>query len=102
MRHTHATLLYKLHKDIKLVSEEAWGHEDVAFTAKTYHHVLPGVEDEAVALFDDVLTGRLVAPESQPDIPSGDACVNSRVINNVIVFPTAALPKRKSRNRLRH
>ena len=45
LRHTHATLLYKLHKDIKLVSERL-GHEDVAFTAKTYYHVLPGVEDD--------------------------------------------------------
>ena len=100
MRHTHATLLYKLHKDIKLVSERL-GHEDVAFTAKTYHHVLPGVEDEAVAMFDDVLTGKLLAPEPQPDKSSEDACVKPCVINNVIAFPTAALPKRKARNCLR-
>ncbi len=100
MRHTHATLLYKLHKDIKLVSERL-GHEDVAFTAKTYHHVLPGVEDEAVALFDDVLTGKLLS-EPRPDTPSEAACVKPCVINNVIAFPTAALPKRKSRNCLRH
>lgn len=55
LRHSHATLLYKLYKDIKLVSERL-GHNDVAFTANTYHHVLPMVEDEAVAMFDDVLT----------------------------------------------
>ena len=100
MSHTHATLLYKLHKDIKLVSERL-GHEDVAFTAKTYHHVLPGVEDEAVAMFDDVLTGKLLAPEPQPEKPSGDACVKPCVIDNVIAFPIGALPKKKSRNCLR-
>jgi hypothetical protein len=85
----------------QLVSERL-GHEDVALTAKTYHHVLSGVEDEAVAMFDDVLTGKLLAPEPQPEKPSEDACVNSRVTNNVIAFPTGALPKKKSRNCLRH
>ncbi|MGD0856687.1 MAG: site-specific integrase [Dehalococcoidia bacterium] len=100
MRHTHATLLYKLHKDIKLVSERL-GHQDVAFTAKTYYHVLPGVEDEAVAMFDDVLTGKLLAPDPQPDKPAESACVNPCVTNNVIAFPTGALPKKKTRNCLR-
>jgi integrase len=100
LRHTHATLLYKLHKDIKLVSERL-GHQDVAFTAKTYYHVLPGVEDEAVAMFDDVLTGKLLAPDPQPDKPAESACVNPCVTNNVIAFPTGALPKKKTRNCLR-
>jgi hypothetical protein len=63
--------------------------------------VLPGVEDEAVAMFDDVLTGKLIAPEPKPDKSSKNACVNSCVINNVIAFPTGALPKRKTRNCLR-
>jgi integrase len=101
LRHSHATLLYKLYKDIKLVSERL-GHNDVAFTANTYHHVLPMVEDEAVAMFDDVLTGKLIAQEPRPDPPSENACDNPCVKNNLIAFPTSALPKKKSRNCLRH
>ena len=80
---------------------ERLGHEDVAFTVKTYYHVLLQVEDEAVAMFDDVLTGRILAPEPSPVKPSENACVNSCVINNVIAFPTCGLPKKKSRKCMR-
>jgi hypothetical protein len=85
---------------MELVSKRL-GHDDVAFTVKTYYHLLPGVEDEAVAKFDGVLADKLLAPEPQPDEPSEDACVNSCVISNAIAFPTGALPKKKTRNRLR-
>ena len=96
LRHTHATLLFRRCKDIKLVSERL-GHSDVAITIRTYYHLLPRAEDEAVALFDDVLTGKLLDVASQPDKPSGDACVNSCVTNNVIAFPTGELLKQKTR-----
>ncbi len=96
LRHTHATLLFRRCKDIKLVSERL-GHSDVAITIRTYYHLLPRAEDEAVALFDDVLTGKLLDVEPRPDKPSEDACVNSRVTNNVIAFPTGRLLKQKTR-----
>ena len=96
LRHSHATLLFRRCKDIKLVSERL-GHSDVAITIRTYYHLLPRAEDEAVALFDDVLTGKLLDMEPQPDKPSEDACVNSRVTNNVIAFPTGGLLKQKTR-----
>jgi integrase len=50
-------------EDIKMVSERL-GHSDVAFTIRTYHHVLPKVEKEAVVRFDDILLGKKIAQES--------------------------------------
>jgi len=104
LRHSHATLLFLQCRDMELVSKRL-GHDDVAFTWKTYYHLLPGVEEEAVAKFDGVLTGKLLVPEPQPDKASedapGDACVNSCVTNNVITFPTGALPKKRTRNCMR-
>jgi len=88
---------------MELVSKRL-GHDDVAFTFKTYYHLLPGVEDEAVAKFDSVLAGKLLVQEPQsdkaPEAPE-NASVKPSVTNNVIAFPTGALPKKKTRNCLR-
>jgi len=99
LRHTHATLLFRRCKDIKLVSERL-GHSDVAITIRTYYHLLPGTEDEAVAMFDDVLTRKVLdkpGAEPKPERSSEDVCVNSCVTNNVIAFPTGGLLKQKTR-----
>lgn len=56
LRHTHATLMIKRGEDVKMVSQRL-GHTSVAFTLDTYHHVLPGVEKEAVMRFDSLLQG---------------------------------------------
>mgnify|MGYP000138560863 CR=1 FL=1 len=56
LRHTHATLLIKRGEDIKMVSQRL-GHNDVAFTIRVYHHVMPNVEREAMLRFDEVLQG---------------------------------------------
>jgi hypothetical protein len=69
----------------------------VAITIRTYYHLLPRAEDEAVAMFDDVLTGKLLDPEPQLEAPSEDACVNSCVTSNLITFPTGGLLKQKTR-----
>jgi hypothetical protein len=58
LRHSHATLMIINGKDLKLVSERL-GHADEAFTLKTYHHVIPRLEGEAVELFDDIMSGRI-------------------------------------------
>jgi hypothetical protein len=65
LRHTHATLMIINGKDLKLVSERL-GHADEAFTLKTYHHVIPRLEREAVELFDDIMAGRLGGDGVQP------------------------------------
>jgi excisionase family DNA binding protein len=56
--------------------------------------------------FPSLIMGRKIrirrdSPEPQPEEPSEGVCVNPCVINNVIAFPTCALPKKKTRNRLR-
>ncbi|MQL52358.1 tyrosine-type recombinase/integrase [Desulfofundulus thermobenzoicus] len=46
MRHTHTTLLLSKGENVKVVSERL-GHSSVAFTLKTYAHVLPGMQEGA-------------------------------------------------------
>jgi integrase len=103
LRHTHATLLFRRCRDIKLVSERL-GHKDVAITLRTYYHLLPRSEEEAVGMFDDVLTGK-VLEEQDPEPPTEelfeDVCVKACVTDNVIAFPTGGLLKKKTRNCLR-
>ncbi|MDH7577264.1 MAG: hypothetical protein QHH75_05410 [Bacillota bacterium] len=68
---------------------------------KTHHHVLPRVKDEAVANYDDVLTGKILAPDPKQDKPFEKMDALTLVLYNVIAFPTGALPKKKTRNCLR-
>ena len=54
LRHSHATQLFKLGIHPKIVSERL-GHSNVNITLTTYSHVLPGMQDEAIAKYDAVL-----------------------------------------------
>jgi integrase len=51
LRHTHATQLLRQDVHPKVVSERL-GHSTVGITLDTYSHVLPGMQDEAVARID--------------------------------------------------
>ncbi len=51
LRHTHASLLLAQGGHPKIVSERL-GHASVAITLDTYSHVLPGLQEAAVAQFD--------------------------------------------------
>ena len=51
LRHTHATQLLKQGVHPKIVSERL-GHSNIAITLDTYSHVLPGMQEEAIAIFD--------------------------------------------------
>lgn len=51
LRHTHATQLLKQGVHPKIVSERL-GHSSIAITLDTYSHVLPGMQEEAIAAFD--------------------------------------------------
>ncbi len=51
LRHTHASLLLAQGVHPKIVSERL-GHASVAITLDTYSHVLPGLQEAAVAQFD--------------------------------------------------
>ncbi|MGB9825061.1 MAG: tyrosine-type recombinase/integrase [Desulfofundulus sp.] len=54
LRHTHATLLLLKGENFKVVSERL-GHSSVAFTLKTYAHVLPGMQEGAAKRINAVL-----------------------------------------------
>ncbi|HHW42525.1 MAG TPA: tyrosine-type recombinase/integrase [Desulfotomaculum sp.] len=56
MRHTHTTLLLSKGENVKVVSERL-GHSSVAFTLKTYAHVLPGMQEGAAKKINSILEG---------------------------------------------
>ncbi len=53
LRHTHATLLLELGTPPKVVSERL-GHSSVTFTMQVYSHVMPGMQEQAVARLEEV------------------------------------------------
>ena len=54
LRHTHATLMLKQGVHPKIVSERL-GHSKVSITLDTYSHILPGMQETAALVFEDVL-----------------------------------------------
>ena len=49
LRHTHGSLLIQAGIPIKVVSERL-GHANVAFTMQTYQHLLPGMQEHAAEI----------------------------------------------------
>jgi len=60
LRHTHATLMMEQGVNPKVVSERL-GHTSVVITLDTYSHVLPNMQEEAVARFESAMA---IVPES--------------------------------------
>jgi integrase len=56
LRHTAATLLLGQGVNVKVVSEML-GHANVTTTLRTYAHVLPHMQEHAVQIMEDILTG---------------------------------------------
>ena len=54
LRHMHASLLLVGGVHLKIVSERL-GHSNVAMTADTYSHLLPGLKESAALVLDQVL-----------------------------------------------
>ena len=54
LRHAHATLLLAQGTNPKIVSERL-GHSSVAFTLDVYSHMVPGLQEDAVAMLDRTL-----------------------------------------------
>lgn len=54
LRHTHATLLMELGENPKVVAERL-GHSNIATTLRTYSHVTPKMQEEAVKNFGTAL-----------------------------------------------
>lgn len=59
LRHSMGSLMIDQGADIKAVSERL-GHADVAFTLRTYQHVLPGRDLQAAAVMDAVLAPKRI------------------------------------------
>jgi len=58
LRHTFASLMLLRGAKPKVISE-ALGHSSVAFTLDTYSHIIEGMQEDAMALLDEVLpTGK--------------------------------------------
>ena len=54
LRHTFASIMLMKGAKPKVISE-ALGHASVAFTMDTYSHILSGMQEDAMALLDEVL-----------------------------------------------
>ncbi|WP_433562658.1 site-specific integrase [Nocardia sp. CA-151230] len=63
LRHTYITASLMAGVSPKVVSQRA-GHADVAFTMKTYQHVLPGMDEDAAARAASYMLGRREHPET--------------------------------------
>ena len=57
LRHTFASLMLMRGAKPKVISE-ALGHASVAFTMDTYSHIIEGMQEDAMALLDEVLPPR--------------------------------------------
>ncbi len=60
LRHTHASQLLRQGVHPKVVSERL-GHASISITMDIYSHLLPGLQAEAAAKIDDLLTAALSA-----------------------------------------
>ena len=59
LRHTHATLLIgEAGVNVKVVQERL-GHHSHSFTADTYQHVIPGMDEAAASRFDELVFGEV-------------------------------------------
>ena len=54
LRHTFASLMFLCGVSPKVVSE-ALGHSSVAFTMDVYSHIIKGMQEDAMALLNEVL-----------------------------------------------
>jgi len=80
LRHTFASLMLLRGAKPKVISE-ALGHSSVAFTMDTYSHIIEGMQEDAMALLDEVL-------------PAG---INgARNKNNAILTPRVDITSRKN------
>lgn len=60
LRHAFASLMLLRGAKPKVISE-ALGHSSVAFTMDTYSHIISGMQEEAMALLDEVLPSGVIS-----------------------------------------
>jgi integrase len=64
LRHSHATHLLAAGVHPK-IAQERLGHSTVSITLDTYSHVLPGMQDDAVAKVDAAIQAALNKPKTK-------------------------------------
>jgi integrase len=64
LRHSHATHLLKAGVHPK-IAQERLGHSSISITLDTYSHVLPGMQDDAVAKVDAAIPAALNKPKTK-------------------------------------
>jgi len=72
LRHTFASLMLLRGAKPKVISE-ALGHASVAFTMDTYSHIIEGMQEDAIALLDEVLpagVSRINNAKLTPTLPN--------------------------------
>ena len=69
LRHTFASLMLMRGAKPKVISE-ALGHASVAFTMDTYSHIIEGMQEDAMALLDEVLPSGV--PQASNERQSGE------------------------------
>jgi integrase len=73
LRHTHATLLIgEGGVNVKVVQERL-GHHSHSFTADTYQHVIPGMDEAAASRFDQLVFGDGGAEGQAAEMPPDDS-----------------------------
>ena len=72
LRHTFASIMLMKGAKPKVISE-ALGHASMAFTMDVYSHILSGMQEDAMALLDEVLPPGVIASDQRQ---SGDAHYN--------------------------
>jgi integrase len=73
LRHTHATLLIgEGGVNVKVVQERL-GHHSHSFTADTYQHVIPGMDEAAASRFDELVFGDGDADQEPVEVPRAEA-----------------------------
>jgi integrase len=64
LRHSHATHLLAAGVHPK-IAQERLGHSSISITLDTYSHVLPGMQDDAVAKVDAAIQAALNKPKTK-------------------------------------
>ncbi|MDP2932172.1 MAG: tyrosine-type recombinase/integrase [Chloroflexota bacterium] len=76
LRHTFASLMLLRGAKPKVISE-ALGHASVAFTMDTYSHIIEGMQEDAMALLDEVLPAGVFQKTNAKLTPTSDIMVNN-------------------------
>ena len=76
LRHTFASLMLLRGAKPKVISE-ALGHSSVAFTMDTYSHIIEGMQEDAMALLDEVLPAGVSGKSNANLTPTADITLST-------------------------